>query len=69
MPGTKNAEFGSACKGTWREGRESTISILGWATNGQTHNQLQEQPAVDMTATPGGREVEMERSVAPGAVS
>lgn len=58
-----------ACKGTWGEGRESSISILGWATNGQTHSQLQEQPAVDMTATPGGREVEMEGDVAPGAGS
>lgn len=38
----------------------------GWATNGQTHSQLQEQPAADMTVTPGVRQVEMEEGVAPG---
>lgn len=37
----------------------------GWPTNGQSHSQLQEQSAVDMTATPGVRGVEMELGVAP----
>lgn len=70
MPGTKNAEFGNACEGTWREGRESSISIPGWTTNGQTHTQPATGAACfDMTAPPGGREVEMEGGVAPGAVS